>query len=107
MKQLIQTAIFIVIVFVCGLTASFAQTQSNCTPPNIFDYDDDNTLTVEASNLLKQPKCYNGKFVRTIGFYRYGFEVSDLFCLECEGSGAAWVDTSNFYAAVKRCTSPE
>jgi hypothetical protein len=107
MKQLVQTVIFLVVVFGCGLTVSFAQTQNKCEPPNVFDYDDDHTLTVQASELLKMPKCYDGKFVRTIGFYRYGFEVSNLFCLECEGSNAAWVDTSNFYAAVKRCTSPE
>ena len=104
MNTIIKATAFAFVVFVCSLTC-IAQERNNCVPPNLFDYDDDHTLTIEASELLKQPKCYDGMFVRTIGFYYRGFEVSRLFCLDCPGTSVAWVDTGNFYAAMKRCTS--
>jgi hypothetical protein len=64
-------------------------------------------LTVDAKSLLEKPKCYDGKFVRTIGFYSYGFEMSYLYCPDCGNNRLAWVNTENYYAAIKRCTSPE
>ena len=106
MKTIIKATAFAFVVIVCSLTC-VAQERNNCVLPNLFDYDEDHTLTVEASDLLKQPKCYDGMFVRTIGFYHRGFEVSRLFCLDCPGTSVAWVDTGNFYAAMKRCTSTE
>jgi len=92
------------IVLVSTLTC-VAQEQKKCEPPSLFDYDDDHTLMVEAKDLLTKPKCYDGVFVRTIGFYYRGFEISRLFCLDCDRSAAAWVDTGSFYAAMKQCTS--
>ena len=105
MNKIVKPTIFIFIVFVCSLTC-IAQEQSRCEPPSVFDYGDDHTLNVEASDLLKQPKCYDGKFVRAIGFYYRGFEVSRLFCLDCNAGAVAWVEMDNFYAAIKQCTSP-
>lgn len=93
-------------IFVCSLTV-FAQSQKDCEPPNVFDYDDENTLTVDAETLLEKPKCYDGKFIRTIGFYSYGFEMSSLYCPNCGNNRLAWVSTEKFYAAIKCCTSPE
>ena len=106
MKTIIKATALAFVVIVCSLTC-IAQERNNCVPPSLFDYDDDHALTIEASELLKQPKCYDGKFVRTIGFYYRGFEVSRLFCLDCPGTSVAWVDTGNFYAAMKRCTSAD
>jgi hypothetical protein len=105
-KTIIKIAAFAFVVFVCSLTP-FGQERNKCAPPNVFDYDDDHTLTVEVGSLLKEPKCYDGMFVRTIGFYLQGFEVSKLFCLDCQDTGGAWVNTENYYAAMKRCTSAE
>ena len=105
MKTIIKATAFAFVVIVCSLTC-VAQERNSCALPNLFDYDEDHTLTVEASDLLKQPKCYDGMFVRTIGFYQTGFEVSRLFCLDCPSSSVAWVETDNFYAPMKRCTSP-
>ena len=40
--------------------------------------------TVAFCDLLKNPKDYDQKTVRVTAIYRYGFEWSDIFCLECE-----------------------
>lgn len=106
MKTMTKVIGFALVIFVCSLTC-IGQERNNCEPLNLFDYDEDHTLTVEARDLLKRPKCYDGMFVRTIGFYYRGFEVSRLFCLDCPPTSVAWVNTGNFYAAMKRCTSAE
>jgi hypothetical protein len=105
MNKINQPKTFIFIVL-CSLTC-VAQEQKRCEPASVFDYDDDQTLTVEAKDLLTKPKCYDGMFVRTIGFYFTGFEVSRLFCLDCPETSVAWINTGNFYAAMKRCTSTQ
>lgn len=106
MKTINKIAAFAFVVFVCSLT-SFGQERNKCATPSVFDYDEDHTLMVEAGSLLKEPKCYDGMFVRTIGFFLQAFEVSKLFCLDCQPTGVTWVNTENFYAAMKRCTSAE
>ena len=106
MNNILKTTTSLFIVFLCSFTC-VAQEKKKCEPPSVFDYDADHTLTVEAKDLLKNPKCYDGMFVRTIGFYDTGFEVSRLFCLDCPNSNVAWINTDNFYGAMKRCTSPE
>lgn len=106
MKKLIHINIVFAVIFIFGMTA-FAQSQKDCQPPNVFDYDDEHILTVNAETLLQKPKCYDGKFIRTIGFYSFGFEMSSLYCLTCGNNRTAWFNLENYYAAIKRCTSPE
>jgi hypothetical protein len=106
MRRIINASLCIAFILIC-VSSIAAQSKSDCTPPNVFDYDDDETLTLDAETLLKEPKCYDGKFVRTFGFYSYGFEMSQLFCPNCGNGRRAWINTSNFYAAIKRCTLPE
>lgn len=101
MKVFIQSVIFITVIFVCNLAVS-AQTQNNCISTNSLN--NDQILTVGANLLLKEPKCYDGKVIRTFGFYRFGFDASHLFCMDCENSDLALVNTSNFYLFIKRCS---
>jgi hypothetical protein len=105
MKPIINITLYTVIFLIFGLTV-FAQSPNDCSPPDVFDYDDEHTLTVDAKTLLEKTKCYDGKFVRTISFYSYGFEMFSLFCPDCGNNRIAWVNTENHYTAIKRCTSP-
>ena len=43
-------------------------------------------------DLLRSPDKYNGKEVRVRATYRYGFEWSELYCLDCLDKGKAWLD---------------
>ena len=45
-------------------------------------------------DLLRNPEKYNGQQVRVRATYRYGFEWSQLFCLECLEKSQAWLDTT-------------
>ena len=105
-RQITTALLCITFILICDSSIA-AQSKSDCPPPNVFDYDDEQTLTVDAETLLKEAKCYDGRFVRTFGFFSYGFEMSQLFCPDCGNNKLAWVNTSNFYAAIKRCTLPE
>lgn len=94
----------IITVFVCSLTIS-AQTQNDCKPKNLLG--DNEILTVEANLLLKEPKCYDGQFIRTFGFYRLNLEAPLLFCMDCGNVNPAWFNTSNFFTVAKRCSSKQ
>ena len=39
--------------------------------------------TISFCDLFRNPKSYDQKTVRVIAIYRYGYEWSDIFCLEC------------------------
>jgi hypothetical protein len=43
-------------------------------------------------DLLRNPEKYNGKEVIVRATYRYGFEWSQLYCLDCLDQGKAWLD---------------
>ena len=42
-------------------------------------------------DLLRNPEKYNGKEVTVRATYRYGFEWSQLYCLDCLDHGKAWL----------------
>jgi hypothetical protein len=78
--------------------------KKRCTPISALAYEDGvPTITLEA--LFKEPDCYEGKFIRTYGFFRSGDEISQLYCLDCESSGLIWLDFEEFYPANKRCVA--
>lgn len=42
-------------------------------------------------DLVRNPAKYNGKEIRVRATYRYGFEWSELYCLDCLDRGKAWL----------------
>jgi len=112
MKLLRKTLTYLLaLVCACLISSAIAQGQNRagtqpCTPISPLAYED-GVPTVQLEMLLKEPQCYDGKFIRTYGFYRYGFEISELYCLDCKSSGLIWFDSESYFAAYKRCTSKE
>jgi hypothetical protein len=43
-------------------------------------------------DLIRNPAKYNGKHVTIRATYRYGFEWSEMYCLDCLDQGKAWLD---------------
>jgi hypothetical protein len=43
-------------------------------------------------DLIRSPEKYNGQEVTIRATYRYGFESSELDCLDCLDQGKAWLD---------------
>ena len=43
-------------------------------------------------DLVRNPEKYNGQEVRIRATWRYGFEWSQLYCLECLDKGKAWLE---------------
>ena len=50
------------------------------------------SATVGYCDLMRSAEQYKGKLVRVSAVYRYGFEWSELYCLECENAARTWVD---------------
>lgn len=48
--------------------------------------------TTNFCDLLRQPEKYNGKVVKVRATYRYAFESSQLYCLDCSDKGKAWLN---------------
>src|SRR5438045_3177385 len=46
---------------------------------------------VSFCDLLRNPQKYKGEQVRVRATYRYGFEWSQLYCLDCTDQGKAWL----------------
>jgi hypothetical protein len=44
-------------------------------------------------DLVRNPEKYNGEEITVRATYRYGFEWSQLYCLDCAEKGKAWLDT--------------
>jgi len=78
--------------------------QKPCAPISALAYED-GVPTVTLESLLSEPHCYEGKFIRTYGFFRSGDEISELFCLDCKSSEMIWLDFEEFYPANKRCVA--
>jgi hypothetical protein len=55
--------------------------------------------TVSYCDLMRKPEEYSGKVVRVSAIYRYGFEWSELYCLECIGEARTWVDLDESFAS--------
>jgi hypothetical protein len=51
--------------------------------------------SVTFCDLLRNPEKYNGKVVTVRATWRYGYEWSQFYCLDCLDKGKAWLDTSN------------
>jgi hypothetical protein len=47
--------------------------------------------SVTLCDLLRSPEKHNGEEVRVRATYRYGFEVSQLYCLDCADKGKVWL----------------
>lgn len=43
-------------------------------------------------DLVRNPEKYTGKQVTVRATYRYGFEWSELYCLDCLDQGKVWLD---------------
>jgi len=59
------------------------------------------TPAVSYCELVRNPEKYDRKQVRTQATYRYGFEWSELYCLDCLKEGNVWVE---FESSFKACT---
>lgn len=53
-------------------------------------------------DLVRNPEKYNGQEVRVRATYRYGFEWSELYCLDCLDKGKAWLDLVAVDGAAER-----
>jgi len=51
--------------------------------------------SVAFCDLLRNPAQYDGKEVRVRATYRYGFEWSQLYCIDCIDKGKAWLKFSD------------
>ena len=78
--------------------------QKPCPPISALAYED-GVPTIPLEPLLSEPQCYEGKFIRTYGFFRSGDEISELYCLDCKSYGLIWLDFEEFYPANKRCVA--
>jgi len=47
---------------------------------------------VNFCDLIRNPEAYDGKTITVRATYRYGFEWSELYCLECLDKGKAWLE---------------
>jgi hypothetical protein len=59
-------------------------------------------ITVPFCDLLRNPELYNHKLIRTSAIYRYGYEWSELYCLECETDDKTWLDFDKSFALSTR-----
>lgn len=59
---------------------------------NLWQENKNNLTTVEYCALIKDPEKYDGKEVTVRAAYRYGFEWSEIFCLNCRKKGKTWLE---------------
>jgi hypothetical protein len=50
--------------------------------------------SVTFCDLVRNPEKYNGEEVRVRATYRYGYEWSYLYCLDCLDKGKVWFDAA-------------
>ncbi|MDQ1637731.1 MAG: hypothetical protein QOF62_1070 [Pyrinomonadaceae bacterium] len=55
--------------------------------------------TVAYCDLVRNPERYNQKSVRVSAVYRYGYEWSELYCLECGTESKTWVDFDDSFSS--------
>src|SRR5882762_3278488 len=51
--------------------------------------------TITFCDLVRNPEKFNGKEVTIRATYHYGFEWSQLYCLDCLDKGRAWLEIPN------------
>jgi len=83
----------ITIVFVACLSTLLTGTLSRATAQN------QKYPTVSYCDLMRSPEQYRGKVVRVSAIYRYGFEWSELYCLECVSEARTWVDLDETFVS--------
>jgi hypothetical protein len=81
------------IVFVGCLSTLLTGTLSRAAAQN-REY-----ATVSYCYLMRKPEQYSGKVVRVSAIYRYGFEWSELYCLECVSEARTWVDLDEIFVS--------
>jgi hypothetical protein len=81
------------IVFAASLSMLLTGTLSRATAQN-REYP-----TVSYCDLMRSPERYRGKVVRVSAIYRYGFEWSELYCLECVSEARTWVDLDESFVS--------
>lgn len=60
----------------------------------------DNEYTAVAyCDLIHNPEHYKEKLVRVSAVYRYGYEWSELYCLECTTEGKTWIDFDESFSS--------
>jgi hypothetical protein len=50
-------------------------------------------------DLVRNPERHKQKLVRVSAVYRYGYEWSELYCLECATEGKTWVDFDESFSS--------
>src|SRR6266550_5081055 len=55
-------------------------------------------------DLIRNPDQYNQKLVRVSAIYRYGYEWSELYCLEWRKDTKTWVDFDESFASSTKAT---
>jgi len=58
--------------------------------------------TVAFCDLLKNPQSFEQKRVRIKATYRYGFEWSELYCLNCRDMGLVWLDFDDTFDSLTK-----
>ena len=58
----------------------------------VLGQENKNLMSVEYCELVKNPEKYDGKEVTVRATYRYGFEWSEIFCLDCRDIGKTWLE---------------
>jgi hypothetical protein len=61
---------------------------------------------VNFCDLARQPETYRGRTIKVTAVYRYGFEWSELYCLECLNSDRIWVDFDDSSSTSQKRISP-
>jgi hypothetical protein len=74
------------LMFIVAIPFAFPNTILSQTTPS-------DAVTVRYCDLIQNPAAYDRKIVRTTAIYRFGFEWSELYCLNCyDGNHRTWVD---------------
>lgn len=66
-----------------------------CFMPIVFSQSSDPEIVgVDLCDLIREPDRYDGKKIRVVATYRYGFEWSEIYCSSCwhRDEGRIWVD---------------
>jgi hypothetical protein len=77
------------------LTFTFASYTQNLKPLKVID--------TGFCELLRSPEDFDQKKIRLRALYRYGFEWSEIYCLDCSEKGDVWLEIgADFERLTKR-----
>src|SRR5437763_2293008 len=95
-------------IVVCCLLMSLASCRQHSADGNgnVTSTKEAQPVSVNFCDLIKSPKAFDGKEVRVKAVYRYGFEWSELYSLQCvlEEAGEHYVWMEGTRAS---CKSPD